>query len=167
MAKSAPLFESATCSRCGGSGSYSWCQMHGSRCFKCGGRGWVLTKRGAEAARYFRALLSKPAEQLVPGDKIRVDGFNAGSYSEPTRWHEVEQVLVNQRSACGTAVNGVFTPSRLDAIRIECKGISIETFPGQLQRVAHDAPEKQAKLKQALAYQDSLTKAGQPRKVRS
>lgn len=30
-----------TCSRCGGSGEYSFCQMHGTTCFKCGGSGYV------------------------------------------------------------------------------------------------------------------------------
>jgi hypothetical protein len=27
------------CTRCGGSGHYSYCQMHGTTCFKCGGSG--------------------------------------------------------------------------------------------------------------------------------
>ena len=32
------------CSRCGGTGNYSWNQRDGSRCFGCGGSGYVLPK---------------------------------------------------------------------------------------------------------------------------
>lgn len=42
------------CGRCGGSGSYSFCQMHGSTCFGCGGKGEhaaPLTAAVLEAAR--------------------------------------------------------------------------------------------------------------------
>src|SRR5207249_1748734 len=45
------FFESETCSRCGGSGHYSYCQRYGTTCFKCGGRTTVLTKRGEAAQR--------------------------------------------------------------------------------------------------------------------
>lgn len=43
-----------TCSRCGGSGRYSWCQMYGDKCFKCGGKGEfaaALTAKTLDAAR--------------------------------------------------------------------------------------------------------------------
>jgi hypothetical protein len=42
------------CGRCGGSGSYSYCQSHGTTCFKCGGKGEVgakLTVKTLAAAR--------------------------------------------------------------------------------------------------------------------
>ena len=34
----------ATCTRCGGSGHYSYCQTHGTTCFGCGGSGKGLPK---------------------------------------------------------------------------------------------------------------------------
>lgn len=34
-----PVIATRPCSRCGGSGHYSYCQMYGTRCFKCGGSG--------------------------------------------------------------------------------------------------------------------------------
>lgn len=43
-----------TCSRCGGSGRYSWCQMYGDKCFKCAGKGEfvvTLTAKTLDAAR--------------------------------------------------------------------------------------------------------------------
>jgi DnaJ-class molecular chaperone len=49
MATSKPAFEHVTCSRCGGSGHYSFNLMYGTVCFKCHGRGWCYTKRGAAA----------------------------------------------------------------------------------------------------------------------
>ncbi len=35
-----------TCSRCGGGGHYSYCEMHGTTCFGCGGSGKVLPSTG-------------------------------------------------------------------------------------------------------------------------
>lgn len=71
-------FETTTCGRCGGSGSHSYCQMWGSTCFECGGKGRVLSRRGAAAASAFSARRmeqgSLPAEQLVAGDRVIVDG---------------------------------------------------------------------------------------------
>ena len=42
-----------TCSRCAGSGKYSYCQTHGDTCFGCGGTGKVLptTSEALRAAR--------------------------------------------------------------------------------------------------------------------
>jgi hypothetical protein len=67
-----------SCSRCGGSGSYSYCQMHGSVCFKCSGRKRVLTRAGAKAAAavaaFMAANFSVPVESLTPGMRVKVDG---------------------------------------------------------------------------------------------
>ncbi len=41
-ARLAALGYTVTCSRCGGSGEYSWNQTDGSKCFKCGGAKRVL-----------------------------------------------------------------------------------------------------------------------------
>lgn len=57
--------ETVTCSRCCGSGNYSWCQRYGTTCFKCGGRKAVLTKRGAAAAALLDRLRSKPQKRAT------------------------------------------------------------------------------------------------------
>lgn len=76
---SAPkALETETCSRCGGSGSYSWCQMYGSVCFKCRGRKVVFTKRGAAANAYLIALRSKPAAEVKVGDVVRLLSITMG-----------------------------------------------------------------------------------------
>src|SRR6187551_1555971 len=68
------LFENETCSRCGGCGQYSYCQMYGTRCFKCGGDGVTLTKRGKAAQLWFNAKKKKPAKDVKVGDRIVFDG---------------------------------------------------------------------------------------------
>jgi hypothetical protein len=40
--KNSGLLKYKTCSRCGGSGEYSFNRTHGSKCFKCEGKGEVL-----------------------------------------------------------------------------------------------------------------------------
>ena len=164
--QSNPLFESATCSRCGGSGEYSYCSMYGKRCFKCGGRGWVLTKRGAAAAAKYRELLSKPASDLQPGDQIRVEGFNAGSYSQPTRWYTGKEVAVVTRELGSSMVDGVMKPFGPGLLEVICDGFSYAGVkPDHLFRVANTAEQKAEKLAIARAYQETLTKLGKPRKA--
>lgn len=73
-------FEKAPCGRCGGSGRYSWNAMHGDTCYGCGGKGYKLTKAGAEAYAAFLAI-ARPTLALAdlrPGMKLRVRGL--GSY---------------------------------------------------------------------------------------
>lgn len=64
------LFEHTECSRCGGTGEHSYCYEHGTRCFKCSGSGWELTKRGQAAQNYFNELITKPVSEIKPGDKF-------------------------------------------------------------------------------------------------
>jgi hypothetical protein len=47
----APLrwtYDTEPCSRCGGSGHHSRCEMYGTTCFKCSGRKVTLTRRAAK-----------------------------------------------------------------------------------------------------------------------
>src|ERR1035437_5573481 len=81
------LFENETCSRCGGSGNYSYCATHGTRCFKCHGLKVVLTKRGAVAQRYLVELQTVAMKDLKAGQVIECTGvLNGGglySYKAP------------------------------------------------------------------------------------
>ena len=49
------LFESNGCSRCGGSGKMPYSVYNGV-CFKCNGKGEVLTKRGRVAQEFLNDL---------------------------------------------------------------------------------------------------------------
>lgn len=60
-------FETKTCARCGGSGSYSFNLMHGSRCYGCGGTGKVLTKNGKAAQKAFHESITRPANTVQTG----------------------------------------------------------------------------------------------------
>jgi hypothetical protein len=67
------------CSRCGGSGHYSYCQRFGTTCFKCGGKGIQRTRAAKAAARKVEAIkarhtTTKLALDILPGDRIMVDG---------------------------------------------------------------------------------------------
>lgn len=153
------LFESVCCSRCGGCGHYSYNSMTGTRCFKCGGRGRTMTKRGAAAQAYFRQLLSKRADELQPGDKIFDDGCPGLAASG---WREVESTEPHQYSY----KRGDETIA-YPAIDIKARGFSFGNAPAdQMFRVAASAERKAEARAEALAYQETLTKSGQPRKTR-
>lgn len=139
------LFEAETCSRCGGSGHYSYCQRYGTTCFKCAGAKQVLTKRGRVAQALYTSLLSRPAYTLQPGDQIWdivvTMGGDIGS-----KWYHVESV---ERKDDGTLFIG-------------CQGMGFAGInPNKLTRVRLRDKERLANVKMiALAYQDILSKNG-------
>lgn len=165
-------FERETCSRCGGSGRYSWCQRYGSTCFKCGGKKEVLTKRGASAARYMNTLLSRPYADVKVGDTIRCSGVTVGGdvYSYWGKVVEIERGV--QRGASSDPATGQMVPYELETVtfwteskRFGRAGQSLFAKSlGDTVRFAASADEKKAALASALAYQATLTKAGTPRK---
>lgn len=147
------LFESQTCGRCGGSGSYSYCSMHGSRCFGCGGLGEKLTKRGAAAQAFYRASASKPAGEFVPGDLIQLIGVTMGGGTY-TAFERVTSVTIDGDKC---------------VIESERKGqkASLHTSVSAMYRRGLTAEEKQDLVAKAKAYQETLTKLGKPRKEKS
>ena len=52
-------YHTESCNRCGGSGSYSYCQRYGSVCFGCGGNGKQLTKKAKYAKKRITAVKSE------------------------------------------------------------------------------------------------------------
>lgn len=67
-------FETVTCSRCFGSGKYSYCQMYGDTCFKCHGKGKVYTERALAALRWIAEQRKVDIGSLKLGDRVNVPG---------------------------------------------------------------------------------------------
>ncbi len=156
------VIETKTCSRCGGSGSYSWCQRYGSRCFKCAGAGKVYTKRGLAAHNFFENLLSKPAGQLKPGDKIKTDMVTSEGVGK--WWETVVEVRWGTDQDGGYIVDGV-TKRYFHIITNKCDhGIFNDT---DMYRVAATKEQKAAAFQQALAYQATLTQTGTVKKTKA
>ncbi len=159
------LFEAKPCSRCGGSGEYSYCQTYGSRCFKCHGKGEVLTKRGLAAQEHFNSLCVKPASEIKVGDIICVNSvtLDGGFFKY---FAEVIEVSAPH----------VYGSSTVDGVKKDTVGIDItsdskkfgrckHTTSGKSDfRLAQSKEEKIEKREAALEYQANLTKAGTPRK---
>jgi hypothetical protein len=70
------LFPQESCSRCGGSGKFSYCEKWGDMCFKCEGKGIALTQLGLKQYNYFRECLSIPVNQVKIGMKYHDDIYN-------------------------------------------------------------------------------------------
>lgn len=71
-------FETETCSRCNGSGKYSFCERYLDRCFKCAGSGVTYSKRGAAARAFYEQLCTIPASQVKIGDRVAASGVTRG-----------------------------------------------------------------------------------------
>lgn len=93
-------YESVECSRCGGSGRYSYCQMYGDRCFKCQGKGRTYTKEAQQSRDQVVALrlslTQKKAADLVVGDVVKHYGTVSSIEvtQEPCGWYERDGVRV-------------------------------------------------------------------------
>jgi len=132
-------FEREPCSRCGGCGRYSYNQITGDRCFKCGGRGWTLTKRGVAAHAWHKAQRTVPASQVKVGDRIQSMGLK-----------------ITVRS---------IEPQSDGALLFRGQTHSLITAsPVEVLPVTNDA--KNAALMRSFAYQDTLGKNGKPLKTK-
>jgi len=145
-------FESCTCSRCGGSGKFSFNQMDGDRCYGCCGTGWVLTKRGKAASMFYKNSLEKSVSDLVVGDQV----MDYIGVSGPKVWCTVSDI----------------TPDTLNAGRVILtltrKGrevCSTSVFATSVMSSIKSEAERVQKLNAALAYQETLTKTGTVRKA--
>jgi hypothetical protein len=155
-------FEIETCSRCGGTGNYSYCQMHGTRCFKCSGKKDVLTKRGLAALEFYRGLSTKTADQIVPGDVIWSEAgpFSKGFWSTvvEARWTRTDGT-----ECCTIGKDGQRNPFFM--VKTDRDGGGKFGPITMTFRLAQTAEQKAANLALAMEYQAGLTKAGKPRKT--
>jgi len=153
--ESKPLttFETQTCTRCGGCGHYSYCQMWGTICFKCQGKGRIYTARGRAAVEYFKQLRSKPLKDFKVGDLIWMED---GVFRK-SRFLRVTE-------SCPDTLNAGYWHVSADSAG-DSAGYSGSADSLAMQ--GFDAETKAGLLKQALEYQDSLTKQGKPYKRKS
>jgi hypothetical protein len=153
-------FERVTCSRCGGSGNYSYCQRYGTVCFKCGGRKAVYSARGYAAALVYEALLSRPAGLIKPGMLIKGIGVTVGGdvYSQ---WEKVTEVRPGTVEDGGHLVDGAVIPSGFIIVTNKCVH---HAEADSMYRIGATAEQKERARTAALSYMAKLTKAGKPRK---
>lgn len=143
------LFENVTCSRCGGSGKFSWCQSYGDTCFKCHGDGKTLTKRGRAAQNWLTAQKKKKGREIEVGMTVLAEGIPGFTAS---RWFKVE------------AVTGEGTEHKIDGVDKHGERHGFQGFWDVGIRVAQ-TKERLAELRDAaLAFQAELTKTGTVRK---
>lgn len=153
------IFDHKPCTRCGGSGRYSFNMMHGSVCYGCGGKGQVLTKKGRAAQNFLNNLRSRKAGELMVGEVILSEGFNCGSYSEPNKWC---QILEIHHAATGQEFG--ISNSTIPHVKIITDKMSYTCPADTLIRKAFSGEEKKAQCQAALEFQATLTQAGTVRK---
>lgn len=157
------LFETETCSRCHGTGKHSFCEVYRDTCFKCRGAKTVLTKRGYAAQQFYINSCTVPVAQVKVGDVIKVTSMTHGGGSFSYRAYVVE--ISVQKDAMTSITNGVKTVYDMIVLRTEhpkygSSGIGMANI-GTVRVYRQDDSERVAA---ALAYQETLTKAGTVRK---
>lgn len=142
-----PIFEHLTCTRCGGSGKYSFNMMDGTRCYGCNGSGYMLTKRGQAAQAFLNNMRSRPVEELKVGDLVYIDF----SFQRP-KFMRVESMRRDE-------LNTKHENWILEFPSENCAWTVTYGF-GHKMRVGFTAEEKAEQVKAALEFQASLTKGG-------
>jgi hypothetical protein len=139
------LFETKPCVRCMGSGDY-----RRTTCFRCLGRGYTLTKRGALAQTFYRRLCSLPAHKVQVGMRVTFDGDNG--------YQTVVFSGVKREESGGWVKGSLGTPYYV----IETAQVSYGLLEDTPVRVAQTPEQQQQKRSEALAYQATLTIQGEP-----
>ena len=156
------MFETQICTRCHGSGKYSFCESFRDTCFKCKGSGKCYTKRGEIAASFYTESLKVLVSDLKVGQTIRVETMALRYYAPITYIGPLE---LNGYSM----TNGIKTDTYRMLITTEHEkhGESgLLTFPSHKVVVKHDKESLEKFKQDALVYQESLTKTGKPKKIK-
>lgn len=149
------VFERTTCSRCGGSGHYSYNPIDGTICFKCRGKTEVLTKRGFAAQQYFTEISSIPAKYLKPGMVVKPADSTWG-------FGTIEQVGYG---ITGTRRQNKETGEMESLFEIKTSKCSFGGYSqNSMWRLALGGIEKECRLLIAGGYQATLTKQGKVKK---
>jgi hypothetical protein len=147
----ATSYETETCARCSGSGHYSYNQMTGTTCFKCGGNGLQYTKRGKATLMFAVSIMAVMGSDIKVGDVMRI-----GKKGQITV-QSLEVVDTGARSKSGH--DGEWKP----ILKVVATG---PNFSHDFNAAATYKRLLTAEQSQQVSdYQDSLTKAGKPRKV--
>jgi hypothetical protein len=131
------LFEMGTCSRCGGTGKYSWNAKHGTMCFKCLGKGKIYTKNGQAALEFYQKSLMKNIEDVEVGNFM----WEKGGWQEITKISKIEEID-----------NGWHFEFK------NCRGFKIGFSGSPKIKVVVNENERKELIKKAIEYQNSLTK---------
>ena len=154
-------FESKECSRCGGSGHFSFNLMHGTMCYGCHGTGVQYTKRGLAAKEYFRNLMMVPVEELQVGQAIQM--FIHDKFFKPITLLELdEEYNLFKKGLSGYSVG--HEKDMLYYVQVQ-GGSGRSVYPGTKFRIYQTDEEKKIKFQEALRYQETLGVNGKPKKT--
>ena len=148
-----PNFETETCTRCGGCGEYSFNLMHGTRCFRCGGKGWTFTTRGAEARRMFLTFVSKSVSEFKAGEWMReVVGMGAAE-----AFFKIESIAPSARTGM---IDGVETKTYDLVLVRNGQRMTANCYAHEIKRFLPTAEYRDEMLAIAMDYQRKLGKNG-------
>lgn len=153
-------FETKVCSRCGGSGKYSFNLMHGTMCYGCNGSGIQFTKRGLAARQFFDESLTVPASELKVGMAIK-ESSGWKNFSVIQAIHHGTDKELGEKHCTSYSMGPAGDKQMILADTGRCKA---KFYPDCRVRVMHTDEEKQAKIKIALEYQATLNANGTVRK---
>lgn len=144
-------FETEVCSRCLGTGHYSFNGTH-SRCYKCEGKngGRAYTKRGAAAKDFYLALRRKPAAVVAIGDKVRSE------FIKQLTVVTIERYMPTFKRT----INGVLVEPEEHFRFSNTAGLQMSVPVNGTVDVLPTVEENEAMIAKALAYQETLTKKG-------
>ena len=156
-------FETKVCSRCGGSGRYSFNLMHGTMCYGCNGSGVQFTKRGLAARQFFDESLTVPASELKVGMGIK-ESSEWKRFSLIQSIHYGTDKELGEKFCTSYSMGPAGEKQMILADTGRCKA---KFYPETRVRVMHTDEEKAVKIQAALEYQATLNANGTVSKRKS
>jgi len=131
-------YDSKTCSRCGGSGRYSFIWQLGTLCRKCLGSGKEITSIGAKARKHFEEITTMSNSEIKAGYYMLV----APGLSTKKKWYEINEVRVKEEGKIEIVTNAITT---------------LTLITGK-ERVVKSVEDLDKALLETREYQDKLLK---------
>ena len=147
-------FEVKICSRCHGSGQYSYNQIDGSRCYGCSGEKVQYTKRGKAAKLFYKASLEMDPADVQVGQ--RIETTSGGKYT-------VAEIVGVEQQGSYMLPDGTWKPTMVHVF-ISAQGTRFTATANYKVKLVPHGEDKARLVAAALAYQDTLTATGTPRK---
>lgn len=143
---------SCTCGRCGGTGSFSYCQQYGTTCFGCGGSGKVAQKLTAK-------LLAEASKRVAAG---ALDDYFARCKAKKDALalvskHDIEPLALRMKYTDNTPeTRDSWTGMALDYINLRGRLVGDLKDAGSKLRAAKTDEARASALKDVVAFSEMI-----------
>lgn len=136
-------FETSACTRCGGTGRYSFNQIDGDKCYGCNGTTQALTRRGKAASKAYNDLVDELCTRtwgdISVGDTVWA--YNGNGFMNLSKgWVKVTAITPDPLNPGRIGITTHKGPGTNTDPSFKVKTYDRETLVGIMRDIAHCYP---------------------------